>query len=406
MKHITKIRIVPTLILLLVLAYSPYVSAQSEGLLPFTDFDLEQVDQKESFRDPNEIKKSANCQSPSGTAVDPGENAEAVWRFFADKLPGHQIAGIIGNMTAESGVQPQRLQGTPSGEVTPAVEALKVSGQNAKAWGLVQWDPNGKMIGTFADPSEADNITNQLTFLWSQLNGGTSSPEGPAGTQLKATTTIAEATEIFGAKYERPLDLSATLADRIIAAEAAFERFDETIGAIEQPVGDGDPNNTFVSACDNSDKTFSAQVAAGELAQSPTEFDESVLMYTDGNMEPWAASFVSWVFKESGREFTGGLSGGWRRPSVTDLQEMFKNEEGFEYFNVGDGKPRAGDVAFYIGDQTPDGGSTSHVNIVMEVNNNGTMVTIGGDEGNRVSESTQAIEPGENSLVGFGRKTN
>ncbi len=98
----------------------------------------------------------------------------------------------------------------------------------------------------------------------------------------------------------------------------------------------------------------------------------------------------------------GGSSGGWRRASVLDLQSMYKNSPNYKYFNVGSDTPQPGDVAFYIGSQTPDGGSNRHVNIVIEVNGN-TMTTIGGNESNKVKKSTRKISVGSQGLVGFGR---
>lgn len=143
------------------------------------------------------------------------------------------------------------------------------------------------------------------------------------------------------------------------------------------------------------------QIAEAELAKNVVEYDSNVLKYSDGNREPWCADFVSWVFKEAGVPFTGGLSGGWRIPSVLSMQSWFKTNA--TYFNVGDQTPRPGDVAFYIGSQTPDGGSQSHVNIVIEVNGD-TMTTIGGNEGDRVTKSVKSIRLDEQGLVGFGRK--
>lgn len=129
----------------------------------------------------------------------------------------------------------------------------------------------------------------------------------------------------------------------------------------------------------------------------------AVSIYTDGNREPWCADFTSWVFNQAGIPFTGGTSGGWRIPRVIDLQAWFQNgTNGSEYFRVGEKTPQPGDVAFYIGKQTPDGGSDSHVNIVISVNGN-TMTTIGGNESDRISKGTRKIELGANSLVGFGR---
>jgi hypothetical protein len=342
-------------------------------------------------------------------AADIGENAEIVWRFFSDKLPSHQIAGILGNMAAESGIQPQRLQGTKSGVVTPASSVPR--GESQKAWGFVHWDPAHKMIDPVTSKGgDPNSPTVQLDFLWKQLNGETSSPEKAAGNHLKSTTTVQEATESFAKKYERPdaAALSNSLKDRISSAEAAHLRFKDLIPTTTTSVGSG--NDTTASSVDaecgsttpgiNSSGVIG--VAQTELAKAPVEYDSNVFKYTDKNEEAWCADFVSWVHKEAGIPFSGGSSGGWRRASVLDLQSMFKNSEKYKYFSVGAESPQPGDIAFYIGSQTPDRSSTRHVNIVIEVNGD-TMTTIGGNESNKVKKSTRKIASGSQGLVGFGR---
>ncbi len=142
------------------------------------------------------------------------------------------------------------------------------------------------------------------------------------------------------------------------------------------------------------------KIAKQELAKSVHEYDANVLKYSDNNRESWCADFVSWVYKQAGSPFTGGASGGWRIASVSTLQDWFKKNG--HYFKVGDEEPQPGDVAFYIGKQTPDGGSQSHVNLVIEVNGN-KMTTIGGNESDTVSQSTRTIVLDNEGLVGFGR---
>ena len=59
-------------------------------------------------------------------------------------------------------------------------------------------------------------------------------------------------------------------------------------------------------------------------------------------------------------------------------------------------------MAFYIGAETPDGGSAQHVNIVIEVNGN-KMTTIGGNESDQIMRGEREIRLGSQSLAGFGR---
>jgi hypothetical protein len=156
----------------------------------------------------------------------------AFWYLISKGLTKEQAAGVLGNMWAESGVEPQRLQGTAAGTITPHGNVPR--GQTAKAWGLVQWDPAHKFIDqAIAGGKDPDNIKTQLEFLWGQLSNewpeGWSGSPGPgfdekiAGDDLKQTTTLEEATKSFLYKYERPGVPKE--AERIRLAQMVYEKF-------------------------------------------------------------------------------------------------------------------------------------------------------------------------------------
>lgn len=131
------------------------------------------------------------------------------------------------------------------------------------------------------------------------------------------------------------------------------------------------------------------------------EYGGSILDYTDGGQYPWCASFVSWVYRDAGFPLTQG-GAGWNHTWVLELQSFMKKYH--TYFSVGDQLPQPGDMAFYVGAQTPDGGSTQHMNIVISVDPaSNTMVTIGGNESDQIKQTTREISLGSQSLVGFGR---
>ena len=70
----------------------------------------------------------------SGILPVEGENAERAFKFFLSVgYTPEWAAGIVGNMIAESGVEPQRLQNTASGVITPASEAVAPLGETGKA---------------------------------------------------------------------------------------------------------------------------------------------------------------------------------------------------------------------------------------------------------------------------------
>ena len=367
------------------------------ALPPLTIDDFNSVAVGEDFRDDGRMRKQP-CSV--GTFADSGENAERVWRFFADKLPAPQIAGIIGNMQVESGVLPERLQGTPASKVTPAESLSGAQLSDGKlGWGLVQWTPPGKIINTYPDPGTANAIDNQLNFLWNQLQGGFPSPEKVAGDALKKTTTAAEAAETFARKYERPAEasLALTLSTRIKAAEAALARF-QSIATVNAPVdapADANPNATFENSCQPGDQTTLLGVAEAQLGSGGGEFYADV---PNGN----SADFVSWSLNKIGNPIiSGGTDGGWRISSVQALLDALKNDNRFVFVPADVEKPIPGDIAFFI---IP--GGTQNTGIVVEVNQDGSTMSIVTTGPNSSIKKTPDLSTvlGANGLVGYIRQ--
>lgn len=182
-----------------------------------------------------------NVEAVADDTVSGSSNAEIVYNFFVGKgYKPFQAAAIIGNMTVESGVQPQRLQGTPINTITPAEEWRDINGGG---WGLVQWTPGSKMINPVREAGKDPNdILVQLDFLYTQLEGTGALSEKAAGDQFKATTNIKDAVLAFqgnrsaGGQYigfERPQDQRGSVPKRLGAAKGALRKFEGTSVAID-----------------------------------------------------------------------------------------------------------------------------------------------------------------------------
>lgn len=147
-------------------------------------------------------KGATDC---STTALSGDDAIAQVFNYLVQEkgLKDFQAAGILGNMKNESGVQPQRLQGTPSGTITVDTDVPR--GADGKAWGLVQWDPATKMIDPVRKAGKDPNtIPAQLDFLIDQLKGTSpNSKEKRAGDLFFATTNVYEATITFESAFER-----------------------------------------------------------------------------------------------------------------------------------------------------------------------------------------------------------
>ena len=167
-----------------------------------------------------------------GTSIE-----EQIYNYLTKpgRLAPYQAAAVMGNIYHESGMQPMRLEGTPSGVVTPA----ETVGTAPLGWGLVQWTPASKFIERQVLRSNANSVLVQLNFMWAQLNGLGPLPEMQAGRELRSAHNLEEAVIAFqgnmkgapspmGKQYygfERPADQTGSVARRTAAAAQYLAQF-------------------------------------------------------------------------------------------------------------------------------------------------------------------------------------
>ncbi len=127
--------------------------------------------------DVNGVTSEANCvcnTAGNTTSALPGaDNEEKVWNYFfiAKGLNPFQVAGIMGNMSRESGFDPENIQ-------NPAGRTQDPSGLSA-GWGLIQWTPGSKILGIAARAGITGPIyalETQLDIVWWHMNN--TSPTG------------------------------------------------------------------------------------------------------------------------------------------------------------------------------------------------------------------------------------
>ncbi len=353
----------------------------------------------------------------SALTLSGANNEERAFRFFTQKgYSTQQAAGIVGNMKAESGVLPMRLQNTDA-ETETSSKDINLDGLG---WGIVQWTPPSKMVKPSLAKgrvySEIDSLAFQLEFLWGQLEGtgiGQAANEKAAGDHLKTQTTIDGSARSFMTKFERPKDQSESAQQhRAQLANEVFGKYSS-----ESDTASPTPSVTGISSanCGASSSQGSGDIVAVALAElekavkeDPVGCDNGnpsskgscgaeVDKYTDNHLEYWCADFVSWVYKESGKPFTGGSSGGWRIPSVDGVRAWF--EKNATYTKNGAGViPEPGDV-YTMG--------ISHTGIVEKVEGN-TVHTISGNtstdstgNGNGVGRGSYPV--GSSAIEGYGR---
>jgi len=139
-----------------------------------------------------------------------------------------------------------------------------------------------------------------------------------------------------------------------------------------------------------------------EYEKAPRSYDATVLKYTEGNRESWCTDFISWVYSKAGMPLTNPNSGYWRIPGVLTLQQYYRDTDRYIEAST-DYTPKLGDIAFYIGAQTPDNSSDEHAALVLKIDGD-NITTIGGNEGIGVMRiRTESLQENiDKSLVGFG----
>lgn len=145
-----------------------------------------------------------------------------IWNFFAGKgLQPHQIAGILGNLQAESGLNPNAVN------------------PNGGASGLPQW-LGGRLSGLLsANGGRLPGVGGQLDYMWKELQG----PESGVLKRLLGSTDVRSATGAF-AGYERAEGWSqrnpeniALWDKRLSASEASLARFQGTANVATKDLG-------------------------------------------------------------------------------------------------------------------------------------------------------------------------
>lgn len=139
----------------------------------------------------------------TGTTLTGSDNAEKVWNFFMQKgLQPPQAAGIMGNLKAESGINPRRVQNTP----TPSGD--RDFPTNGVGFGLAQWTYTARQGPLVAMATEAGvvpgDLTVQLNFLMKELETDYKSTYN----KILASNDVNRVSDLFMTEFERPADQS------------------------------------------------------------------------------------------------------------------------------------------------------------------------------------------------------
>ena len=143
-------------------------------------------------------------------------NAKIIWDYLMKKINNpYGVAGLMGNLQAESGLNPKNLQNSceKKSGYTDQTYTLNVdNGTYTKfatdlyGYGLAQWTSQGRKLGLYNSKGNKSigDLTMQLDYLWKELN---TSYKIVLKT-IKSAKSVKEASDIVLTKFERPKDQS------------------------------------------------------------------------------------------------------------------------------------------------------------------------------------------------------
>ena len=155
-----------------------------------------------------EVQQEANTTETEVEVNDNRTTEEVVWDYL--KVAGYsdiQVAGIIGNLYQESGLNPARVE------------------SNGEGIGLVQWSFGRKQnLINYASSKGVDwsDLETQLEFLVSELDS--KQFYNPYKDTFMNPYSVSEATEAFCFGFERPNKAKANLDFRVEKAWEAYYR--------------------------------------------------------------------------------------------------------------------------------------------------------------------------------------
>jgi len=167
---------------------------------------------------------------PQTTTADP----DKVWRFLMEKINNaFGVAGLMGNMQAESAFYPNNLQngynkkwGIDDITYTDQIDAGTRNFIDGAGYGLCQWTYKTRKQGLLdlakKQNSSVGNIDTNLDYCWYELSVGYKS----VLKTLQNATSVKEASDIVLTKYEKPQDQSEeNKAKRAKNGEAIYEKY-------------------------------------------------------------------------------------------------------------------------------------------------------------------------------------
>lgn len=181
------------------------------------------------------VSASGCSCSISGNGGDRDTRYRAAWAYLTTNkgLSPEAAAGVMGNLEAESGIDPHNTQNNASAPDGPEIPIESIRGSHG--YGIAQWTSAGRQDNLIAYARETNRSTGdlglQIDFLWKELE---ESYTGVAAVLQTPGVTIAEASYVFLSEFEIPAPFTdrgtqaqrdRTTADRLAMSQAIYNEF-------------------------------------------------------------------------------------------------------------------------------------------------------------------------------------
>lgn len=186
-------------------------------------------------------------------------NEQKIWNYLKSKLNNNYgVAGLMGNLYAESGLNPQNLQNSFEKKLgyidttyTQAVDNGTYSNfvRDSAGYGLAQWTYWSRKQNLLnyiqGKKLSIGDLEGQLDFLYQELS--TSYPT--VLTSLKNATTVLAASNIVLLQFEKPADQSATVQQkRAQYGQTYYDKY-ATTSTTNSNKGDNKMSNSSLVNC-------------------------------------------------------------------------------------------------------------------------------------------------------------
>lgn len=345
------------------------------------------------------------------------ETMQTVWRYLINAgMTKAGAAGMMGNLYAESGVIPnrvellclQRLRENGKYYTNATYTAFVDDGTISRAqflnplpgkvygFGLAQWTSPSRKAGLYdlcrSRSVSIGDLTTQLDYLVQELKANYYG----VWKILTSTPEVLTASNRVLIDFESPADTGAAMRQlRYKYSYQFYDRFSEVVTMTEAQA-----RNKVIAKAKaetgyhekNTPQNLNSKTASNDGSGNYTKYGKEMNAIQPSNMnypDAWCDSFVDWLFykcfgKELGKQM---LCGDFDDYTVASA-ELYKRAGRWTV------NPAAGYQIFFRNST-----GICHTGLVVEVKN-GTVYTVEGNSSNAVREKTYAV--GDTSIEGYG----